>query len=216
MATEKNTENGAENNRPDDVIARAVEIGYEVIEEHIREGKRVAEGLTSGRSEQPRGAQGDRKELIERLLHFYTDLGSLCFELMESIIRNPGVGDLLRPQPNGSERNTNAASSHNGASAQAAAIPTEVTSVLPVRVTLSLDERSTSLCSLGVHELRALDESKPSLKNVSFESGSDGRQTLHVRVPDNQPPGIYSGVVIDTKTNEPRGTLSVLVRGDVS
>jgi hypothetical protein len=216
MATEKNDENGGGADRPDDIVARAVEMGYEVIEEHIRQGKRVAEGLTTGRSEQPRGAQGDRKELIERLLHFYTDLGSLCFELMESIIRNPGVGDLLRPQPNGSEPQPFSARPNNGSAAHAAAIPTEVTSVLPVRVTLSLDERSPAQCSLGVYELRALDPSKPPLKGISFERGADGGQTLHVRVPDDQPPGMYSGAVIDANSNEPRGTLSVLVRGNGS
>jgi hypothetical protein len=214
MATEQNHDTSDGAHKADDVISRAVEIGYEVIEEQIRQGKRVAESLTTARPDQANGAQSGGKELIERLLHFYTDLGSLCFELMESIIRNPGVGELLRPQPNGTQAPPFAARAPNGSGSKTASVATEVSSVMPVRVTLSLDEDIPAHCALGIHELHALDRTKPPLRAVSFRNGSaDGRQTLRVSVPDGQPPGTYSGAVIDSSTNEPRGTVSVVVRG---
>jgi hypothetical protein len=216
MATEQHPDANGGARQADDVVSRAVEIGYEVIEEHIRQGKRVAESLTTARPGQSNGAQnGGGKELIERLLHFYTDLGSLCFELMESIIRNPGVGELLRPQPNGTQAPPFAARASNGSGAKTASVATEVSSALPVRVTLSLDEDMPEHCALGIHELHALDRSKPPLRDVSFHNGSaDGRQTLRVSVPNDQPPGTYSGAVIDSSTNEPRGTLSIVVRSN--
>jgi hypothetical protein len=214
MATEQHDATDGARHR-DDAVSRAVEIGYEVIEEHIRQGKRVAETLTTARPGQANGAQAGGKELIERLLHFYTDLGSLCFELMESIIRNPGVGELLRPQPNGSQAPPFAPRATNGSGSNGAAVATEVSSPLPVRVTLSLNENIPEHCALGVQELHSLDRSKPPLRDVSFHNGSpDGRQTLRVSVPDDQPPGTYSGAVIDSATNEPRGTLSIVVRSN--
>jgi hypothetical protein len=34
---------------------------------------------------------------------------------------------------------------------------------------------------------------------------------LRVRVPDDQPPGVYNGIILDRSTGRPRGTVSLVL-----
>jgi hypothetical protein len=53
--------------------------------------------------------------------------------------------------------------------------------------------------------------SKPPLTEVRFEDGGS-RPKLRVTIPAGQPADKYTGVVIDTRTGEPWGTVCVCVR----
>jgi hypothetical protein len=60
------------------------------------------------------------------------------------------------------------------------------------------------------HGLRAVDPGKPPLTEVAFIAAQGhGPPTLRILVPDDQPPGIYSGVIVDRESGETRGTLTV-------
>jgi hypothetical protein len=50
--------------------------------------------------------------------------------------------------------------------------------------------------------------------SAKFSASSDPlRLVLTIDVPAGQPPGIYTGAVVDSSTNEPGGTISVTVAG---
>ena len=196
----------------DDVVSNAVERGYKVIEEQIRQGQRVAQQLTD-RSYGPRAMGGDATELVERVLGFYTDLGALWFDLIDSMMRNPILsGDVMRSPPPSREMSAPGASGNGAAANGHSGIPIEIASASPTRVTLNISAPPNG-CRLGVHELCALDKAKPPLTDIHFDNGAEC-PTLRISIPQRQPPDTYSGTVIDTDTNEPLGTLCILIRGD--
>ena len=91
------------------------------------------------------------------------------------------------------------------------AVSIEVVSLRPVQVSVELRPNSEfqSLVALG---LSSVDPRKPMLKDVSL--GPDevvGRVKLRLRIPESQPPGTYSGVIVNRETGETRGTLSIRI-----
>jgi hypothetical protein len=83
-----------------------------------------------------------------------------------------------------------------------------------VQIQLDLQTNSDrlALVSLG---LRAVDPKKPVLTAVSFiPAKNQHRGELRIAIPDTQPAGIYSGVIVDRLTAQTRGTLKVQVDKD--
>lgn len=198
----------------DDVTNRAIERGYEVIEEQIKQGARLAQQFTSGRVFGSSASTNDLSRLLERTMTFYSDFGSLWFELVESLIRSSTrPGTESEPEAE-SPRFSNGAHYANGyAAAQSGSgnVAIEVDSPFPTVVQLDLSVSPSS--SLVAQALRSLDERKPPIKDVSFEIGV-GPPSLRIRIPEGQPADTYSGVIFDTRTNQPKGTLSVCIRDD--
>ena len=190
------------------VAAEAVELGYKVIEEQIRQGQKIADeiaGRMSGANST--SANGVPPALLDRMMAFYTDLGALWFEMIESVAANPAFADLAgglgMAKANGKPRG-------NGSGA---GLPLEIQSARPVDVKIDVD-----LGKLGpggaptVVELRSLDPQAAPISDIRFdERNDDWSPILRIRVPADQPAGTYSGVVIDSSTNEPIGTLCLRV-----
>jgi hypothetical protein len=94
-------------------------------------------------------------------------------------------------------------------SAERTRVRIEVVSAKPAEVSLDLVP-DAGRASLVVHALRAVDPEKPRLADVVLERGAGGEPlTLRIRVPADQPPGVYNGLIIDEQTNRPAGTVSV-------
>ncbi|HSP99393.1 MAG TPA: hypothetical protein VL049_19395 [Candidatus Dormibacteraeota bacterium] len=184
-----------------DVVSRGVDLGYKVIDEQIRQGQRVAEQIGS-QSYGPWAMGGDAQELGERLLRSTTDAMALWFELLTGVF---GRADLLRPFAR------EATAPGHAPVAVPTAVSVEVASARPARVTLEL-QPNCAAHPLAAFELRALDASKPPLSDVAFDADPSGKLvSVRVHVPDGQAPGVYSGVVVDRESGQPRGTLSVRV-----
>jgi hypothetical protein len=186
-----------------DVVADGVAVGYRVIEEQIRQGQRVAEQIGAA-SYGPAAMSGDVREAGERLVRFSADLVALWMDFVNASLAN---GDLLR--------GVSAAFAAPGAAAAApttapaaGAVAVEVQSARPLRVSVELKPGSEGR-GLATHGLRALEPDKPALVDVAFVADGDRAQpVLRLRVPDGQPPGVYSGVVLDAQSGEPLGTLT--------
>jgi hypothetical protein len=203
-AAEGNPDGATGSGSYSDVVAYGVELGYQVIQEQIHQGQRIAEQLSKG-SYDANAMAGDFRELAERAWRYYADLGGLWLDYVFALIG--GNGELARkllemwqvPQ-----------ASTTKATDGAVGISVEVACARPTRATLDLRshcERMTLVCQ----PLRALDADKPALTDVAFERAADGVLSLHVRVAETQPPGTYVGAVIDSETSQARGTLSVTV-----
>jgi hypothetical protein len=65
-------------------------------------------------------------------------------------------------------------------------------------------------CRLVVHALRTT-AGGPRLDQVSFQPGAADTGTIRVRIPDDHPPGMYSGLVVDEEGNRPVGILTVVL-----
>lgn len=86
----------------------------------------------------------------------------------------------------------------------------EVASVRPVEVGVDLRPVSDA-ASIVVHTLRAVDPDAPSLSAATVPDDDASVLRLRVRVPDDHPPGVYSGLLIDARSSLPVGALSIRV-----
>jgi hypothetical protein len=184
-------------------LAEGVELAYSVIEKYIAEGRRTAEGISS----QPysiRATNDNLQDILERMLRFQAEMLPLWLETLTTLVKVDASRNGHGPAPDAWPRS-------NGGHNKPMAVSIEVVSLRPVQVSVELQPNSDarSLVSLG---LNAIDSSKPALTDISFVPDEvTGRITLRLRIPESQPTGTYSGVVVNRDTGETRGTLSARI-----
>jgi hypothetical protein len=191
-------QNGANGHAWDDAVTHAVKLGYRIVEDQIDQGKRVAEQL-SERSYTSNSVGGDVSEFLRRLLQFYTDMGASCFEFIDSLTRSSEFTDNVLDWVDEGLSGTAAADAGDAGRQHAhRQIAIDIQSDRPARV-------------------HGLEASNPPLTDIEFVYEDDASEpVLRIRVPDGQPADTYTGVVVDTSTNQPRGTLSVRIRHEVA
>ncbi len=173
-----------------EAVASAVELGYRVINEQIRLGQQIAPRFSDGAY---RLGTGDARDVIEKIVRAYVDFGTFCFEAVTSLATAAGSARPQGPAP-----------VHDGG------VSLDLIASQPTRVTFDLRPQEGAP-PLIVYELRTPDPASPPLTDVRLAPAEEGRQAcLRLRVPPAQPPGLYSGVVVDAG-GQVRGTLSVLV-----
>ncbi len=94
--------------------------------------------------------------------------------------------------------------------ADSAGYVAEVASRQPVEITFQ-PQPGAELRSLGVHELRAVDPDCPGIAGTEI-SREANQWRVRVVVDDNQPPGLYTGIVFDSEDGAIRGSLAVAVK----
>lgn len=200
----------------DQVISKAVETGYKVIEEQIQQGQRVAEQLSQGNIG-PGMVNGNVSEVFERVLRFYSDMGSLWFEMLESVVRNPAAAHWFESflKDRGPEANGHAAASkHNGhATGTRHNVQVEIISSEHTRARVMLDlHPGANHAALVAQALRSRDAEIPPISDVIFTDASEDWPTcLQIKIPAGQPAGTYSAMVLNEMSSEPAGTLCLQI-----
>jgi hypothetical protein len=203
-----------------EVISRSVDLGYRVIDEYIRQGQKAAVRLND-RSYGTQAMASDLQDLGMRMTQYASDFAAVWLEFVQLAARSGSPAAAPAPVP--PARAAHAASANSpapaadgtprGAAAESdgTRVRIEVVATQPTEV--SLDIRPAAATGpLLVHALRAVDPDKPRLTEVSFEAGADDEPPrLRIRVPGGQPPGVYSGLIIDERTSRPAGTVSVRI-----
>ena len=185
-----------------DALAHGVKLGYKVIEEQILQGQRLAQRLGKAAGRSSATASGELSTLIERVLHLYKDMGALCFDAVETLARSPALRS-------GIARAWQGPADSDATSGSDTRFAIEVASARRTQVTLELRHRSGRFIPI-VHALHAADPAIAPLTGVHFKmEAASLTPMLQVDIPDLQPPATYTGVVVDSATNEPRGTLCV-------
>jgi hypothetical protein len=208
-------------------IADMVQTGSNVIEEQIRTGQAAAERLRLGIANS-RQLNSDINVLMENLLATTRDVGNTWLELIAIAVRAigaqpPSGGGGPSHSPRGSGTVTKKGTSGNAVTISTFT-PGDV-DIVGVPPQIVVDGAKVTSVSLNLHpataafaplalELFAKDR-RYSLSSVKFSQRPDNppRSILTVSVPNNQPAGIYAGIVVDSTTNEAGGTLSVTVGG---
>ncbi len=199
-----------------------IETAYRVIDEHLQEGRRAAQAQ-SGRgggagpgafaTAGPAGvgiAAESIQEMVAQGIRFYSSFAPLWVSLVNSIANSAVVRDnvaggisaaplALAPMP----RSTTAMGP--------APIIIEIASTRMTRVTVDLAPHAGPP-NLAIGGLHALESEKPPLKEIALtiEPGSN-RAVVRIRVPESQPAGVYSGVIVDSESGEPRGTIALRI-----
>ena len=211
-ATGSRAEDGSHEKPPaSDPVARAVELGYRVVDDYVRQGQGVARRFTGQRSATPAGFGSDVQDLMTRWFQYTSELTEVWFQLvgMAAAGQMPRAAAFSEAPP----------APPAAAGAPPVGAPTgapmrvgvEVSCSRPVEVVLDLRPlpAATRLCA---HDLRAADPDKPRISGVRVECAQDGSGArVCIQIHENQPPGIYSGLVLDEATSLPAGTVAVRI-----
>ncbi len=193
-------------------------MGYRVIEEYMRQGQNVARmfgvpytgGAMPGFAAPGGSAPGGPP--MEALFRSFSEFMNLWMQVMGA--RAPAAGTAgpfamgEPPAPVPQQAPVSVPQPQAEGQGQVA-LTLELES--PRRTEISFDLRPRSLgLPLVVHDLRAPEADKPRITGVGLETVPDEeRLVLRLRLPAEQPPGIYSGIILDERTSLPRGTLTV-------
>jgi len=202
--------------------ARAgIEAAYRIIEEHLQEGRLAAEaqrgrgggaGPTAFATAGGPGvgiAADSIQEMVAQGIRFYSSLAPLWASLVNSIasaaVMRDSAADGISAPPIASAPMPR----RSATTTSFAPVVIEIASTRMTRVTVDLPPHVQNLTIGG---LLALEPEKPPLREISLtiEPGSN-RPLVRIRVPESQPPGAYSGVIVDGESGEPRGTLTLRI-----
>ncbi len=221
-----------------EAISEMVQVGTNVIEDQIRAGRIAAERLRNGKgnSKEP---DTELTELIQDLVATTKDIGATWLDVLSNVVTSiaeqttdPADGTQrgkqgAQPQDASESSSTvsRATRTEHGTSGSAATVSSitpadpAVQAVPPLIVVkgvrvreVNLDLRPPSLRFAPLIRHLLASDPNHSLTSVKFGiSPNEPRLVLTVTVPRKQPPGVYSGVIVDESSNEPGGTLSVTV-----
>ena len=193
-----------------DSVARAVGLGYRVVEEYIRQGQNAAR-MFGESSYGPYMMPNDLQEVTTRMLEYSSRMAELWMQFF--------VGAAASGAPTG--RGPDVPNTDSSPPPEPAATPDAGEAHVRVSIAMDADrptETSVDLrpvahwTSLTVSDLREADPAKPRLTGVRIEPGSaPDAWTLCIRVTSQQPPGVYNGLIIDRDTSVPAGTVSVRI-----
>lgn len=193
-----------------------IETAYRVIDEHLQEGRRAAQeqggaGPGSFATAGPAGVvigADSIQEIVAQGIRFYSSLAPLWVGLVKAIANSAGAPDTaaagiatpsLAPAP-----------MPRTAAATSAPIIVEIASSRMTRITVDLAP-SAIMTQLAIGSLQALEPEKPPLKEISLTTDAGSRRAVvRIRVSENQP-GVYSGVIVERDSGEPRGTITLRI-----
>lgn len=180
-----------------DPIADGVKRAYQVIDRYINEGRRVAGQFVGANSTAAASAPGNLQSLFEQMMRRQTELLPLWLEMLGAL-GAPERPSMDPSDPGGSATNGNAK------------VAIELSSKRPVQVELNL-RAHPPIDALAIPGLHPVEGEHPPIKEIAFTSGS-GADVLQIRVPDDQPPGVYAGVIVNRKSGHPCGSLTIRLR----
>jgi hypothetical protein len=211
-----------------EAVARAVRLGYDVIGKNIEEGRIAAERFRTGQYS-IRDAPADLGTLSLRLLGLTRELSATTFEVLERLLRDPAVVRALQPRRDvaaGPPAATGTQASGGGGAADAAKAEAPADVLLTctfegsqkakdrVKVKAATLTRPRTPAMLSVAGLARLDKSVPPITDVTFSPASDGYGVVaKIGLKDDQPPGVYSGVVCAADSELPLGLLTIEITG---
>jgi hypothetical protein len=191
----------------------AVNGAYRLVDEYLRQGQKMAEELWLPQSN---GGVPDVGKVVERFLRSAGDMGTAWFEMMnqwaagppEHAAPNGGTG------PFAAGRRATHAAGANGATAAGAlstALSVSVESSRKFRITVDVFGAHAGT-DVELVALKAADGSAALIDDIVAERDpTEGRITLSVRVPKGQPAAVYNGILVEKRTQRPRGTVSLVL-----
>ena len=204
---------------------KSVSDAYRLIDDYVRQGQRFAENLwlpfqSAGRNQEAFHASG-------RMLRAMSDMTNAWLELMQQSVG--GIDRGTERAPVGTAGPFAAASRHAEPRADApradaprADVPASpancqlrviVQSKGRVEVSLEL-QGSNDAARLVATELRSLGAGTEPVRDIAISFTDGDAPALIIVVPDDQPAGVYNGLLLDRTSQRPCGTISLSIAGD--
>ena len=201
-------------------LSDMVERGYRVINEYLRQGQSMAEGFSPrvSNGQERNGSPQDVQQLAQRVMQYGWDFAGLWFEMWTRMAASSGATppppSAGGSYPNPPEAPPTTRSGADGPKPENASRSLRMTVSVECRhrTTTAIDLRPGPASRLVIHPLRAEGTDAPAIRDVVIESSpADDAVSVKVVIGDEQPPGVYNGLVIDPSSNLPRGTLSLTI-----
>lgn len=196
-----------------DPAARELSVGYRVLEDYLRDGARAAR-------EHELHDPAQAEPLIQRIARASSDFGAVWLELVRALLSSasgaPGPvgsdpGPFRMPDvPAPAAPDPAPAAPATTLSAESPRI--RVHSLLPVELSFRWLQAAPMQEPLIVHELRGSDGA-PAVSSVLAQYEGEAL-VLSIRIPDGQPPGCYSGLIVSSVSNLPQALLVVRVSSE--
>ncbi len=172
-----------------------VGLGYQVLEKHMRRASSIAPKSKAVRKAEA-GSSIDLQDLVERLARGLAEAAPVFSELINRLGR-VALGDDGRSGGTSGLVNANSR------------VAIEVNSPRPVRVNLELRPEAERR-PLKVYGLYAPGAGKPTIRAVKFVPSVNGTAAaLRIRLPRLRGGAAYSGLLVDPRSGEPMGIVSV-------
>ncbi|MEM7291939.1 MAG: hypothetical protein AAF420_00925 [Pseudomonadota bacterium] len=175
-----------------DNVDHGVKLGYRVIEEHIAQGRRVAQDVNN-RNYGAESMNNDIREFAERTQQYVSDVSGLYMKTLQSLSNNMSANGFA------------GAVNGSGARSTDAQVNVVMASKQPLEVSVELQDSGEDLT---VDYLHAKDPNKAPLRDVKLEHVEGKTFKFHITVPDDQPAGQYRGVVYSAKSDKACGTVT--------
>lgn len=195
----------AERSAPEgDPIANGVRAAYQVIDAYLRQGQRVAQQFGKF-AYTPLSTVANTADLQARTLQLWNDLIANWFDLL-GVLTEAVARPLTSTAPD------------QGRAAQTAGAGGDAP---PVQLAYEIASRQPACVSAQFHQGRATTElASHGLRNmaggcidVAFDRPSDdGPVVVKIRVPDEQEPGLYTGVLLDARNESVVGSVTLQLR----
>jgi hypothetical protein len=187
----------------DSGVSQSIGQGYRIVEEYLEQSRRVASQIAPGLI--PENVEEGLGAITSRFVRTTAEMFEIWFQILDR-------SNNARQAPADATSAVGAAPSP--AATQAPGVTVQVQSRRPARVTVDI-RGSASGRRLAAHALRSSDESLPRIDGVEVDASKEGEPVLvSVRIADDQPPGVYNGMVIDEETSLPAGTVSVVLEAE--
>jgi hypothetical protein len=203
---------------PRDGAYRALNDAYRLVDEYLRQGQKMAENVWL-----PSGAGGSSFDAgLGAPGRFMRAMGDMTLAWVEVMQQWTNGSTPAREDPIGSagafKVNQTPAPAATPSAPVAASSAAERASELTVRVQASgrvevsvqLGELSNA-AYLAPTELRSFGGQVEPIRDVSLVVMPGATPVLQIVVPDGQPAGTYNGLLLEAKTQRPRGTVSLSV-----
>jgi hypothetical protein len=204
-----------------DVVSHSVDLGYRIVDDYIRQGEKAARQFTE-RSATPQTMATDAQDFAVRFAQHASGLAGVWLEFLQLTAASSGMPlnttlwDAFVPPATTSPPSPvfrPAHAPHNAAArrgeTERTSVRIEITASRPTDVVLDLQPSATGR-PLSVYALREKDSDTARIADVLFEPESDGAPArLRIRIPADQPPGIYNGLIVDDASGRPVGSVSV-------
>jgi len=188
-----------------DVIEHAIRVAYEVIEDQIDAGQRIATHLGKTPPRKKKRHARDGGTLTARSLALYRELGELSAEVLAMVLRSPALLSMLSRMLSGDTVIGGAVPpppSSDPKPAPTCSIQVVAGSPTEVKVALFPCVRLDDAVVMPLHARHAENGAINEVLLVH-----EPHLALRVRVPDGQPPDVYTGTIIGQHSSEPLGTV---------
>jgi hypothetical protein len=202
-----------------------IESAYRVIDQHLQEGRRAAQARNDNAHAAASGAFATAaggpagiglaaegiQEMVAQGVRFFSSLAPLWTSVVNSIAASATASNP--PYSSGpTARPLAPAPMPRGATAMAVPLCTiELASARMTRVTIDLAAHANA-ANFATSGLHAIEPNRPPLKDLAFTiDNHSNRPVVRIRVPDSQPAGVYSGVIVDKDSGNPCGTITLRI-----